>query len=172
MLKYVDLLTARYRSRGLLLDTSPLLIFYLGLYAPEQIERFLRTSNEGVTSKAFEVLLAFASGFDRTVTTPHILTEVSNFLGQLHGRVRDGCFETFAQHLAEPTTHEFSLPAMRLAGKAEFVTFGTTDASIAELAAERYLVLTSDARLNAHLARRGVTSFNYNNFRLLLPDQT
>jgi hypothetical protein len=172
LLEHVDSLAARYRSRGLLLDTSPLLIFYLGLYAPEQIERFPRTRSEWFTSKDYEFILAFAGGFDRLVTTPHILTEVSNFSGQLHGHVRDGCFETFARHLAEPSTHEHSPPAERLAGKAEFVPFGISDASIAEIAAERYLVLTTDARLNAHLARQGVDSLNYNNFRLLLPDQT
>lgn len=172
MLEYVDSLAARYRGRGLLLDTSPLLILYIGLYAPEQIERFPRTRSEGFTSKDYEFILAFARGFDRLETTPHILTEVSNFLGQLRGHVREGCFETLARHLAEPAIHEYSPPAERLAGKVEFVPFGITDASIAEIAAERYLVLTTDAKLNAHLARQGVASLNYNNFRLLLPDQT
>lgn len=170
MLEHVNALAAQYRSRGLLLDTSPLLVLYLGLYAPEQIERFPRTKSEGFTRKDYEFMLAFAGGFDRLVTTPHILTEVSNFLGQLHGHVRDGCFEAFARHVAEATTHEHSPPAEKLAGKAEFILFGITDASIAEVAAGTYLVLTTDAKLNAHLARQGVASLNYNNFRLLLPD--
>lgn len=158
----------QYRSRGLLLDTSLLLILYLGLYAPEQIKRFPRTRSEGFTSKDYEFILTFAGGFDRLITTPHILTEVSNFLGQLHGHVRNGCFEAFARHVAEATTQEQSPPAEKLAGKAEFVPFGITDTSIAEVAAETYLVLTTDARLNAHLTRRGAASLNYNNFRLLL----
>jgi hypothetical protein len=153
------------------LDTSLLLILYLGLYVPEQIERFSRTRSEGFTSKDYEFILTFAGMFDRLVTTPHILTEVSNFLGQLHGHVRDGCFEVFARHVAEVTTHEQSPPAELLAGKAEFVPFGITDTSIAEVATETHLVLTTDARLNTHLARQGVASLNYNNFRLLLPDQ-
>ncbi len=73
-------LAGQYRSRGLLLDTSPLLLLYLGLYAPQQIERFPRTRSEGFTRKDYEFILDFAGGFDRLITTPHILTEVSNFL--------------------------------------------------------------------------------------------
>lgn len=163
-------LAAQYRSRGLLLDTSPLLLLYLGLYAPEQIERFPRTRSEGFTRKDYEFILGFAGGFDHLITTTHILTEVSNFLGQLHGYVRDGCFEAFARHVAEETTREHSPTAEGLASKAEFVPFGITDTSIVEVAAETYLVLTTDARLNTHLARQGIASLNYNNFRLLLPD--
>ena len=163
-------LATQYRNRGLLLDTSPLLLLYLGLYAPEQIERFPRTRSEGFTRKDYEFILTFAGGFNRLITTPHILTEVSNFLGQLHGHVRDGCFEAFARHVTEVTTHEQLPTAEKLARKAEFVPFGITDTSIAEVAAETYLVLTTDARLNTHLARQGIASLNYNNFRLLLPD--
>jgi len=171
LLEYVNALAAQYRSRGLLLDTSPLLILYLGLYAPEQIERFSRTKSEGFTRKDYEFIRAFVGGFDRLVTTPHILTEVSNFLGQLHGHVRSGCFEAFAKHVAEATTHEHSPPAEGLSGRMEFITFGITDASIAEVAGKECLVLTTDAKLHAHLARQGVASLNYNNFRLLLPSQ-
>lgn len=163
-------LATQYRSRGLLLDTSPLLVLYLGLYAPEQIERFSRTKSEGFSHRDYEFIRSFAGGFDRLVTTPHILTEVSNFMGQLHGHVKNGCFEAFAQHLTEPTTHEHSPPAQELANEAEFIPFGITDTSIAKVAAGTSLVLTTDAGLNAHLTRRGIDSLNYNNFRLLLPD--
>lgn len=170
MLDYVNSLAAQYRSRGLLLDTSPLLVLYLGIYAPEQIERFPRTRSEGFSRKDYEFIRSFAGGFDRLVTTPHILTEVSNFMGQLHGHVKNGCFEAFAQHLKEPTTHEHSPAAKELASGTEFVPFGITDASIVKVAAGTSLVLTTDARLNAHLTRQGIDSLNYNNFRLLLPD--
>lgn len=170
MLEYVYSLATQYRNRGLFLDTSPLLILYLGLYAPEQIERFPRTKSEGFSRKDYEFIRSFAGTFDRLVTTPHILTEVSNFMGQLHGHVKNGCFEAFARHLTEPTTHEHLPPAKELAVAGEFVPFGITDTSIAKIAAGTSLVLTTDARLNAHLTRRGIDSLNYNNFRLLLPD--
>lgn len=170
MLEYVDSFAQQYRSRGLLLDTSPLLLLYLGLHDPDQIERFSRTRKEGFTRRDYEFLLAFVSRFDRLVTTPHILTEVSNFLGQLHGRVKNECFEVFARQLAESTTHEHLPLASTLAGKPEFVPFGITDASIAEVATDTYLVLTTDARLNAYLVRQGIASLNYNNFRLSLSE--
>jgi hypothetical protein len=37
-------------------------------------------------------LAGLPGGFERMATTPHILTEVSNLMGQLTGRARAGCF--------------------------------------------------------------------------------
>jgi len=55
-----------------------------------------------------------------------------------------------------------------LSERAEFIPFGITYTSIAEVAADQYLVLTTDARLRAHLVRNGVDELNYDNFRLNL----
>lgn len=172
-MEQVEALVAQYRARGILPDTGPLVVLYVGLHDPAQVERFPRTRHIGqevFTSKDFEVIFALVNGFERVVTTPHVLAEVSNFLGQLQGRVKDECFNVFARHVASTTTHEHLPTAGALSSKPEFVPFGITDAAIAEVAAEQYLVLTTDARLNAHLAKKGVASLNYNNFRPLSPD--
>jgi hypothetical protein len=164
--EHVDSLVERYRSRGVLVDTSLLLVLYVGLYDPEQIERFGRT-RQSFTARDFGFLVSFVDQFERIITTPHILTEVSNFLGQLSGHVRDGCFAAFAQHVAAATTREHLPPAEDLTNHAEFVRFGITDASIAEIAAKPYLVLTTDRRLYGHLTSKGIAALNYNHFRPL-----
>lgn len=157
---------SRYRSSGILVDTGLLLVLYVGLYDPQQVERFRRT-RQSFSRKDFEYILSFVDQFERVVTTPHILTEVSNFLGQLHGKVRDGCFATFSQHVASATTHEHLTPARALAGAAEFVPLGITDTSIIEAAAESHLVLTTDYRLHGRLISKGIDALNYNHFRPL-----
>ncbi len=148
------------------MDTGLLLVLYVGLYDPEQIERFGRT-RQSYTTRDFEFLVASHDQFERIVTAPHILTEVSNFLRHLSGHVRDGCFAVFARHVAASTTREHILPAEDLTKNAGFVRFGITDTFIVEVAAEPYLVLTTDCRLYGHLTSKGITALNYNHFRPL-----
>lgn len=168
----VEALAGLYRRRGILLDTGPLVVLYVGLFDPDQVLRFPHTRQIGnaeelFTGRDFETILGFVRGFDRLITTPHVLAEVSNFLGRLSGHAKEECFAIFARHLAEATTEEHRPAAKVLAGKQEFVPFGITDSAIAEVAAGEYLVLTTDARLNAHLVNKGVASLNYNNYRPL-----
>jgi hypothetical protein len=152
--EHVDSLVAQYRSRGVLVDTGLLLVLYVGLYDPEQIERFERT-RQSFTTGDFEFLVALFDQFERIITTPHILTEVSNFLGQLSGHVRDGCFAVFARHVAASSTYEHLPPAEDLTNSAGFVRFGITDTSIVEVTPETYLVLTTDCKLHGRLTGRG-----------------
>lgn len=159
-------LVARYRSRGILVDTSLLLLLYVGLYDREQVERFRRTRQE-FRIEDFEFVLEFVDQFRRVVTTPHILTEVSNFLGQLHGDLMYGCRAVFAQHIAAATTYEHRPPAEELTANEGFATFGITDTSIMEVAAEPYLVLTTDYALAGYLVNKGIAALNYNYIRPL-----
>ena len=165
MVEYVDSLVAQYRGRGILVDTSLLLLIYVGLHDPAQIERFNRTKE--FTRKDFEYVRSFVDQFERVIVTPHIFTEVSNFLGQLSGRTKDECFALLAQHVALATTCEHSPSAESLADKEAFIRFGITDTSIVEVAAEPYLVLTTDYKLNGYLVSKGLASLNYHNFRPL-----
>lgn len=70
------MLVAEYRARGLLIEAN-LLFPYLvgsldrGLFAPHP---HLNT----YTAEDFALIAAFIASFELVVTTPHILTEVSN----------------------------------------------------------------------------------------------
>jgi len=150
-----------------------LLLLYVGLFDPKRIQRYSRTrqigeSKEPFTDRDFKFISSFVDQFDRIVTTPHILTEVSNFLGgkELHGRVKEGCFAVFAQHVAAASTIEHCPQAEGLSNAPTFARFGITDTSIIEVAAQPYLVLTTDYKLAGHLTKKGMAALNYNHFRL------
>lgn len=92
MEQYVWELASRHRGGGVLVDTNLLLLFYVGGYDRNLVERFPRTADRFVASD-FDTLNGLLASFDKVATTPHILTETSNLLGQLGGHARTGCFE-------------------------------------------------------------------------------
>jgi hypothetical protein len=93
---YIVGLRDRYRARGILVDTNLLLLFFIGLFDRGQISRFKRTKT--YTGEDFDVLDRFLSQFARLITTPNILSEVSNLSGQLGEPVRSRCLGHFAKH--------------------------------------------------------------------------
>ena len=103
---HVRSLVPRYKSRGLLIDTNILLLFFVGLYDRSWVERFKRTRR--YTAQDFDLLMEIVLRFDRIITTPHILSEVSNLSGQWAEPERGKYFEHFAQritNLSEVTVH-------------------------------------------------------------------
>ena len=80
-MNYAEQLLVRYRSRGVLVDTNLLLLYFVGLYNPSLIPQFKRTRI--FTVNDFDVLQNFIALFSKVVTTPDILTEVSNLSNQL-----------------------------------------------------------------------------------------
>ncbi|MBA2377318.1 MAG: hypothetical protein H0V75_14535 [Rubrobacter sp.] len=164
MERYVTEMAARHRRGGVLVDTNLLLLFYVGSYERSLVERFPRTADRFV-SEDFDTLNGVLGGFEKVVTTPYILTETSNLLGQLGGRAKTGCFELFARSI--PELRENHISGADLARKPTFVKLGITDTSIIEVAAAPYLVLTDDFRLYNYLADRGVDVLNFNNLRSL-----
>lgn len=161
---YVRELISRNRRGGVLVDTNLLLLFFTGGYDRGLVERFPRTADRFVSAD-FDTLAALLTGFERVITTPHILTETSNLLGQLSGRAKTACFELLARSI--PAMRETHVAGEHLARGEPFVKLGITDASIIEVAAEPYLVLTDDFRLYNFLATRGVDVLNFNNIRSL-----
>ncbi len=163
MEQYVNSLCARYRSAGVLVDANLLLLHAVGAYDRGQIERFRRTRDRFV-AEDFDTLTRVLRRFDKVVTTPHILTEVSNMMGQLSGRVREGSFELFARSILSMT--EKHTAAADLSKNPAFVRFGITDAAIRDVASG-YLVLTDDLPLYGYLAGQSVDVLNFNNLRPL-----
>lgn len=66
--------------RHLLIDTIPLLLFLIGAYNPEYINKFKKLSKYRYTIDDFETLRQFL-GFTKSVAiTPGVLSEISNWL--------------------------------------------------------------------------------------------
>jgi len=71
----------RYRSRGVLVDTNILLLHFVSDYDRELVPRFKRTATFAVDD--YDLLIKLLTRFNSVVTTPNVLSEVSNLAGQL-----------------------------------------------------------------------------------------
>src|SRR5438874_3988149 len=81
-MNHLNELVSKYRSTGLLVDANLLLLYILGKTNKQRIPAFKRTQAYSVGD--FELLDDFVSRFRKVVSTPNVLTEVSN-LGDLYG---------------------------------------------------------------------------------------
>lgn len=153
-----------YRDKGLLLliDTNLLLLFFVGLQSRQDIARFKRTN--AFTPHDFEFLAGVISSFKLVVTTPSILTEVSNLLGQFHYWNRNIIFEGFAKAI-QRFQEEF-IPSRELANEPFFPKFGLTDTGIIQSARGKFLVLTDDFELAGYLESQAIAVSNFNQLRM------
>ncbi|MEW6349808.1 MAG: PIN domain-containing protein [Thermodesulfobacteriota bacterium] len=154
---------SRYRHKGLMVDSNLLLLLVVGACDPKRIPTFERTKM--FTTEDYELMAHTAGYFDHVITTPCVLTEVSNLLGQLGGNLHGRFFSRFAEtiHLLR----EEYAPSTQLAGRDDFSRFGLTDSSIIHCVKGRYLVITVDFPLSGHLWEMGVDVVNFNQILLL-----
>lgn len=160
---YFSNLLARYRTKGVLVDSNLLLLYFVGLYDPERIGTFKRTYSRGFTVDDFDLLVKLLTHFSRVVTTPNILTEVSNLSNQLRGDEKAIYYSVFANRavlLSERYTESKQTCAL-----VQFKQFGLTDTGIVGLAKGKYLVLTDDAPLVNCLQNLGTDVINFNHLK-------
>ncbi|MBI5434481.1 MAG: hypothetical protein HZA52_16725 [Planctomycetes bacterium] len=154
------------RSKQLLLDSNLLLLYVVGAADPKLLPKHKRTAAFEFTPADLELLLELMSRFDEWITTPNILTEVSNLsrhgvAGDRMARVSDELtrFSAFGvEHYVE---------TRRAADDACFRRLGLTDAGICVLSETGVSVVTLDAMLADELARRGVDVLNFHHVRSL-----
>lgn len=164
MSTYAEELLKRFRQKGALVDTNLLLLLLIGSYSRSLISesQFKRVAK--YTLEDFVALVMLLSQFRKTVTTPHILTEVSNLAGQLPENHKSGCLKCFVETFRSFT--ELSAGSLSAAERQEFPYLGLTDCVIADAATE-YLVITDDLRFCSSLAKAGLDALNFNHVRTL-----
>ncbi|WP_052315979.1 hypothetical protein [Desulfomonile tiedjei] len=81
--RYVDDLISKYANKRVLIDTNLLLLYFIGEFDIAQIGRFKRVKQ--FTTKDFDLIKKLLTFFKQRITTPNIMTEVSNLAGQLPG---------------------------------------------------------------------------------------
>jgi hypothetical protein len=158
----LDPLIRKYRAKGVLIDTNLLLPLVVGGFNPEHLHKCRGTKN--FTPGDFEMLRKFVGWFDLLITTPHILTEVSNLALKLPETLHSDILVAFRVLLNGPI-RERHHPCRELANDQAFLRFGLTDTAIAMVAPGKYLVLTDDLALFGVLAKRGVDVLNFNRIR-------
>lgn len=163
-----DQLFERHRGKSVLLDSNLLLVFLSGSINPRLFGRFKRVS--AYTRSDYELLVRLLQSFAVLLTTPHILTEVSNLANSLPQQYKPDWYSKFAALIAsgngQQGLQEKWMPAIELASMPEFAVFGMTDAALARLASEA-LIVTEDYRLSGSLKSRGVPVLNFGDLRKL-----
>jgi hypothetical protein len=148
------------RRETLFIDTKLLLVLIVGALDRTQVERFKRT--RAYSADDYTLLAEYVGGFPRMLTTPNVLTEVSNLLGQLAEPLRRRAL--VALGLLTGQFQEEYLPSTAIALDWHFPLLGLADTSILRAAAEA-TVLTDDLQLYVRLAAAGVDVVNFNHIR-------
>jgi hypothetical protein len=151
----------RHRQAGVLVDTNLLLLYYVGSFRPELISQFKRT--DIFTEDDFILLVELLAQFPKVLTTPYVLTEVSNLAGQLGSHLKPEFFALFAACLG--LLEELQQSSKDLSQTPEFIKFGLTDTALIALARENILVLTAEFPLANFLQSQNLAVINFNHLR-------
>jgi hypothetical protein len=149
-------------GRGtLFIDTNLLLVLIVGALDLDHVERFKRT--RAYSREDYTLLTAYVGDFQRMLTTPNVLTEVSNLLGQLSEPLRRRAL--LALGLLTGKFQEKYLPSTTLAVDPHFPLLGLADTSVIHSADRDVTVLTDDLQLYVRLAAAGIGVVNFNHIR-------
>lgn len=157
MNEYVDNLIQQYANSGVLIDANLLLLLLVGRIDTDLIQRFKRT--DSFVSQDFEVLASIADRFSSIVTTPNILTEVSNLAV---GKYQEEISAAFAEQVT--VLDESYIKSSAVTDSEAFRKLGLSDAVICQLG-QTYMVLTVDLSLYLHLNALGIEAVNFNHIR-------
>ena len=155
-------LIIRYREKGILVDTNILLLYFVGQVDPNIISRFNRT--EQFTIEDYTVLCNLLKYFQKIVSTPNILTEISNLSQQIRDPARSKLFDNFSNQIH--VIEEHYIKSKVAANNDNFEKFGLTDIVIIELVAGRFLLLTDDFKLSQYLLKKTIDVINFNHIRV------
>jgi rRNA-processing protein FCF1 len=153
----------RYHQRGVLIDTNILLLYFVGSFARKLIPTFKRTKQ--FTIEDYQLLLRLIGRFRKHITTPNILTEVSNLSGSLDESLHFAYFQKFAEHLT--LLEEHYVESHKVTTHQYFTKLGLTDAGIFTAVKGKYLVLAEDFPLSQSLQKEGIACINFNHIRTL-----
>jgi hypothetical protein len=147
----------------LVVDANLLVLIVVGSLAPERIERFARTKK--YTGDDFNLAREFIARFRWTVTTPHILSQVSDLLQfqRVHGDLGAAIIATLRHIYA--TTHELQVPARNLAREPSYPEIGLADCSIMDAASRGCTIFSDDLALHNVALSRGYKSINFTEHR-------
>ncbi len=155
---YLLKLIQSYKQKGLLVDTNILLLYIVGSVNINLVRNFRRTSK--FTERDFYLVSKFIDYFDLKITTPHILTEVSDLLGN---RIE----LQFALGKYIELTEERFLESKQIAETNTFLQFGLADTAITETAKNSYLVVTDDNPLFGYLVNQRIDTVSLNQIRMI-----
>jgi hypothetical protein len=147
-------------ERTALLDTNILLLWLVADVDLSLLRNFKRVSQ--FTMQDAANLADLTQSFHYFVTTPHILTEASNFLDHAPAYRRTDLKMALAKFIEQSTEHY--RPSVDLARFDEFLHLGLADCGIVDLL-QGVVVITMDTHLAARVHARGGQAVNLNYLR-------
>lgn len=158
MNEYLINLILKYRNKGILIDTNLLLLYLIGSYDIEQIRDFKRTAH--FNTDDFSNTLEFVESFEIKITTPHVLTEVSNLMGN-----RSEFFIMLESYIK--LSEEKFIFSKDVCQEPYFRKFGLADMVTLETAKNSYLVFTDDRPLFGYLTNLGLDVVSLDQIRTI-----
>ncbi|KKQ46175.1 MAG: hypothetical protein US63_C0005G0017 [Candidatus Moranbacteria bacterium GW2011_GWC2_37_8] len=163
---YLKAVIIDYKEKGIIIDTNLLVLYIVGFYDAEYIEKFQRVKNKGYTKEDFEALLKLVSPFNKIFITPQILAEVSNLT---FNDIKDNRFLEYFNEVLRiiGDIEEHHISKNMLLKMPMLSKFGFTDSSIMELAQKEDLpVITDDFPLYSLLINSGISAINMTHIRI------
>ena len=161
MKEYAEQLFQQHAQAGVLLDTNLLLLLIAGNAQRDLVTSFKRLNM--FTLEDYDALASIVRRFERLVTTPNILTEVSNLADNLRGAHKQACLASLVDQIT--VLDEHYVPSESLIASTALNAFGLTDAVIAEIASRAFLVMTIDLPLYNYLCTLELPVLNFNHLR-------
>jgi hypothetical protein len=159
--KHLFKILNRHRQSGVAIDSNLLLLLWIGSFDRSLITRFKRTQK--YTEADFDLLFNLLKRVRLIVTTPHILTEVTNLAGQLPEQMAEEFRSEIRNVVEQISERYFSFKIA--AAEACFISLGLTDCTLTLLARRKILVLTDDLPLYAKLNSDGLAVINFTHIR-------
>lgn len=157
-------LIRKHRQSGILIDTNLLLLLMIGA-VNEKLIGGKRT--ERYTVDHYRALTNLLKDFQHLITTPHILTEVSNLGGTaLTGKFLEAFYimlrvpglfsiESIDDYVVEQQVSRLEVEARHV------IKFGLTDAVIAKLCERKILLISDDFDLYGTITGQGGEAINF-----------
>ena len=154
-------LFVKYKSKGILIDSNLLLLYFIGKYFKGDINRCKRTRQ--FSTEDLRLIYNIIKRFDQVVTSPNILTEVSNLSTQIHNFEKEKYFTQFCNEIS--MLKEEYVDSSQICTKVSYKNLGLTDMAIFNAAKGKYLVLTDDFPLYGILKSNNINAINFNHLR-------
>ena len=158
MNEYLLSLVIKYKNKGVLIDTNILLLFLVGSLDLNLIRGFKRTAN--FTENDFDLISNFIKHFNLIITTPHVLTEVSDFIDNRQDL-------QLALKIYIEKMKEIYLESLDLSKRDTFLKFGLADTSVTYAARDRYLIFTDDRPLYGFLISSRIDAVSLDQIRMI-----
>jgi hypothetical protein len=162
MSTYAEALIERYKSKGVLIDANLALLYLVGSYDLRLIGDGKYNKLSNYSTDDYRLLIRLKKEFKKAVTTPHVLTEVSNLANDLPEWTKAECLRKFYETFVE--IDELTIPSLDAAQRHEFPFLGLTDSGLA-IVSDQYLIVTDDARLVKKMNESGLEALNFNHLR-------